>query len=124
MTNRDISKEGPIPMSISVIHPVDSQPVNGNRPDFRKSIGDVCGDLMDILLAKNLDYGNTIAKSPRLLPKMDPQTAAFVRLDDKIARLEQLINRGAAAVPETMDDTLMDLAGYCILLVAYRRSKE
>jgi hypothetical protein len=138
MNQRNKALEGPIGMTVKMTQldnyagyvpdphpPADSVPVNGGKkPVFRKVIQEVGDGLVTLLLAKNLDYGNNIAKPPVLVPKIDPQTAALVRMSDKVARLEQLTARGPSVASETLDDTLLDLAGYCILLVAHRRCSE
>lgn len=125
MNRRNTALEGPLNMTTTEAFPsADSHPVNGHKkPDFRKLISEVGDGLVTLLLAKNLDYGNNIAKPPCMAKKVDPQTAALVRMSDKVARIEQLAERGAAVPGETLDDSLLDLAGYCILLVAYRRSR-
>lgn len=81
--------------------------------------------LTEILLAKNHDYGNSALSLPFLKPSVGTEFALLVRMGDKIARLKTLLNNhGGAKVDETIDDTLMDLAGYCVLLLVVRWDKD
>lgn len=76
--------------------------------------------LRDLLVSKNRDYGASAFESPSLLPGLMPNAAILVRMSDKINRLQTLsrerITRQVAS--ETFDDTIRDLAGYCILYLA------
>lgn len=76
-----------------------------------------CQRLLDTLIRKNHDYGNSVFKSPILEPDMPPDEAILVRMSDKLARLANLKNKEAKN--ESYEDTILDLAGYCILLLAY-----
>jgi len=68
------------------------------------------------LLRKNADYGGSAHKSPVLLPDLGCGTSILVRMSDKIERLRNLLNSDSdAQVQESIDDTMMDLAGYAIL---------
>ena len=80
-----------------------------------------CVGLCELLKRKNADYGDSFSEPPYLLPKMFPSTAALVRLSDKFHRLQTLWN-SSNRKPETGEsfhDTLRDIAGYCVLLLAY-----
>lgn len=78
--------------------------------------------LADMMAKKNSDYGSAAFDSP-LLVALTPSTAVLVRLSDKIKRLEHLA-RNSALVGETFEDTLRDLAGYCVLYLAIKRTEE
>lgn len=70
------------------------------------------------LLKKNADYGSSVFKTPRLAPETDPGTAIRVRMADKVERLERLLGGEPAEVKESINDTMLDLAGYAILYLA------
>ena len=75
-----------------------------------------------IYKAKNADYGDSFHKS---FVKHGP-IAALVRMDDKLQRVEQLLlhSDGLKVKEETVEDTLIDLANYAIMLVIeLRRNK-
>lgn len=64
--------------------------------------------------AKNADYGNSFDKS------LDKRglVAALVRMEDKMNRLDSLVDK-EARVEESMRDTLMDLANYAVMTVRW-----
>lgn len=74
--------------------------------------------LVDMLLRKNSDYGSSAWRPPVLAPDMDWRTMILVRMSDKIARLATLQASIDPQVNESIEDTLRDLAGYCLLYVA------
>lgn len=84
----------------------------------------ICKTLENTLLRKNADYGNSSQRAPILIPRLSAQDALKVRLSDKIARFIQLEQSGAARVNESLDDTLLDMAGYCVLLLIARKEKS
>lgn len=70
-----------------------------------------------MLLKKNADYGGSAWKVPILAPHLSPGDAIRVRMSDKISRLIELSGK-AGEVNESTLDTLLDLAGYVVLLRA------
>ena len=87
-------------------------------------IRDVCGELLETLLAKNSNYGDTAGEPPILAPWLDPEVAIRVRMSDKVSRLRTLLTKETDKVGESLRDTLMDLAGYSILLAIELDRKE
>ena len=75
----------------------------------------VCEHLNEIYRAKNHDYGDSFARVRANYPN-----AICIRLWDKLLRLETLVNGEHAMVDESIDDTLMDLANYCIMEMVER----
>lgn len=64
-------------------------------------------------LAKNADYGDSFGESIKTFGLV----AGVVRISDKYHRLESLLRKGDAQVKdETLKDTLMDMANYCVML--------
>lgn len=72
------------------------------------------------LLRKNADYGSSGLCEPILVPGMEPRQALLVRMSDKIARIQTLQHKGPE-VAESLEDTMLDLANYCLLWVAADR---
>jgi hypothetical protein len=69
-----------------------------------------CNDLKDLLLKKRQDYGpagSTIGRFGML--------GIVIRLGDKYERLANLVMNSKKANYESVEDTLMDIAGYAIL---------
>lgn len=71
--------------------------------------------LAEVLLKKNTDYGDAVSSSPLLAPNLDPGTALLVRMSDKTSRIRNLIETGRNEVNESLKDSVLDLAGYCLL---------
>lgn len=90
------------------------------EPDRFKVIVD---KMHDTYIRKNHDYGNSFDVS------MDEEglTAARIRLNDKWLRFKQLSKGEEALVKdESIRDTLLDMANYCIMTVMWmdRNKKE
>lgn len=80
-------------------------------------ISEVVENLRKILIAKNKNYGNSVFQTPALLPDLPAEKAIFVRMSDKVARLASLASGEKDRVGESIEDTLLDLAGYCVLAI-------
>lgn len=77
--------------------------------------------LADVLNQKNLAYGDSFTKSVDKFGK----TVIAVRLSDKFNRVCNLIKRGELKEnDESLEDTLLDLAGYSILGLKYLKEHE
>lgn len=72
----------------------------------------LCDRLAIILEKKNKDYGDSFHKQ---FSKFG-MVSALIRISDKFNRLDNLITTNAKpeVSDESVKDTLMDLAGYCI----------
>ena len=72
----------------------------------------ICIALNEIYKIKNNDYGDSFAKLREEIP-----SAVLVRIYDKYSRLKTLkLDKEKAMVKdESIKDTLMDLANYCIM---------
>lgn len=72
---------------------------------------EICMRLKGVYAAKNHDYGDSFAKVRKEFPN-----AVLIRIADKFERLKQLMSGEAPQVKdESIDDTLLDLANYCIM---------
>lgn len=77
--------------------------------------------LADVLNQKNLAYGDSFTKSVDKFGK----TVIGVRLSDKYNRIEHLIaNHELKENDESLEDTLLDMAGYSILGLKYLKEHE
>ena len=77
---------------------------------------DICSFLNDTYKRKNHDYGDSFAQLRNRLPN-----AILTRLFDKYLRLETLLNGATQEVKdESINDTLMDMANYCIMELVER----
>ena len=77
-------------------------------------IRETCDEIRDLLVRKNASYGNSAGNPMRVFSTTDAVEGLKVRIDDKISRL----SRGAEFPNE---DTLVDLAGYLVLLLIETR---
>ena len=81
---------------------------------------DICNRLNTTYKAKNADYGDSFAKVRKEYPD-----AICIRLMDKLERLKTLIGGSEQQVTdESIDDTLLDLANYCIMELVERKVDE
>lgn len=87
-------------------------------------IESVCDTLKTTLKAKNSNYGNSAFGNPIFTPDVSPREALLVRLSDKVARLQTLLRGEPDKVGESVKDTLLDMAGYCVLIMAEEMIRE
>jgi len=76
--------------------------------------------IAELLERKNKDYGNSF---DQLREKYGP-VGFYIRVADKLNRIEQLDTNQAMVKDEAIEDTLNDLIGYCVLELAYRQAKK
>lgn len=79
---------------------------------------DLVTALNDLYKRKNHDYGNSFAKQ-----RLRDSNSILIRLYDKYLRLEQLLTtqEEAQVKDESIEDTFLDLANYCLMEVVERR---
>jgi hypothetical protein len=79
--------------------------------EFRESVEETFWELQDLLLSKHKDYGpKNISDSPG-----GPLNGLRVRMHDKLARLNNLVDSGADPKHESLEDTFKDMANYAII---------
>ena len=82
---------------------------------------DLYKGLLETWRKKNADYGNSFDKG---IQKRG-YVSALCRMDDKFNRIDELLSSGVQLVDdESVKDTLLDLANYCVMLVRYIKEKE
>lgn len=69
----------------------------------------VCDEIKDMLIAKNLSYGDSALDPVRIFSKSDSAEQIRVRIDDKLSRF-------ARGRDYPGDNDINDLIGYLILL--------
>lgn len=82
-------------------------------------IKNIAPEISELQAKKDHDYGNAFDKSMN----QGGLTALAIRLGDKLSRLETLIDN-KAMVNESIQDTLIDIAAYAIMGVAWLRQKQ
>ena len=81
---------------------------------------DICKELNEIFKRKNSDYGDAFAKLREKYPD-----AILILINAKTLRLDTLLSGKERQVEgEKIEDTLFDLANYCIMEGIERRIKR
>ena len=79
----------------------------------------VCDEIKDLLLQKNIKYGDSALDPLRVLSKASAKEQILVRIDDKLSR----ISRGDILHED--EDVINDLIGYLVLLkIALKREAD
>ena len=88
-----------------------------NKAEKHKAI---CEHLNDVYVAKNNDYGDSFGDMYRELGII----TAVTRIGDKFNRLKSLAKKDEQCVKdESITDTLLDMANYCIMTVIEMNEK-
>lgn len=99
-----------------------SETSNKNKIDMHQQI---CRELTEIYRKKNSAYGDSFA-----ILRAEVPNAILVRVFDKYSRLKNLLNSSDKQQvkqyekDESIDDTLKDLANYCIMELVERQVKN
>lgn len=72
-------------------------------------INRVCNEIKDLLMEKNLAYGDSALDPVRIFSKAEPSEQIRIRIDDKLSRF-------AKGREYPGDNDINDLIGYLILL--------
>lgn len=84
-----------------------------------KNLDTILQELQYIMLKKHEDYGPmNIAGAPG-----GPMNGLRVRMYDKLARLNNLVDSGDTPNYESIEDTLLDLANYAIIGLLVQRGQ-
>ena len=76
----------------------------------QQEIARVCDKVKNLLLEKNMKYGDSALNPIRVLSKSGPIEQILVRIDDKLNRIKQ------GGILGDDEDVLMDIIGYFVLL--------
>jgi hypothetical protein len=94
---------------------------NGLSPaiKFESDVRDIMIELGDLLISKHKDYGpKNISQSPG-----GPLNGLRVRMHDKTARINNLVDKGLSAQHEPLEDSFKDLANYGVIALLVLRGK-
>jgi hypothetical protein len=118
-----------LPQSIAKAMLLEEYPEDGKvaeydeRPFGEKVFKEYTDRMLNTYIKKNSDYGSSFDE----LFDEYGMDSVLIRLKDKYNRLKSLTKPGQKqmVVDESMEDTLLDLANYCILtLVKIRKNKS
>jgi hypothetical protein len=80
---------------------------------------DLTEELVELLVSKHKDYGpKNISDSPG-----GPLNGLRVRMHDKLARINNLIDSGKNPNHESLEDSFKDMANYAIIAMLVMREK-
>lgn len=90
-------------------------PIDENEPRNVVLFKQLASSIAELYARKNADYGDSFSKSVEKYGII----AALTRMSDKWNRLENLIlnKREGLVGDERIEDTLLDLASYCLMTV-------
>lgn len=83
----------------------------------------------EIMLAKNHDYSGEVDafrnfKMVEQLGISSVEQGLLVRMTDKLSRVSNLLGKEGKVLDEKVEDTLLDLANYAVILKCYMESKK
>ena len=88
-------------------------------PEFSDEVRIVYNELMDLLLSKHRDYGpSNIANAPG-----GALNGLRVRMHDKLARINNLVDENKNPEHESLEDSFKDMANYAIIGLLVLRGK-
>ena len=100
----------------------DSQPKNSSvarELHLEVNLSNLSQELSELLLSKHKDYGpKNISQSPG-----GPLNGLRVRMHDKTARINNLVDKGLSAQHEPLEDSFKDLANYGVIALLVLRGK-
>jgi hypothetical protein len=86
---------------------------------FESAVGATYQELLDLLLTKHKDYGpKNIADAPG-----GAINGLRVRMHDKLARINNLVDSGKDPKHESIEDSFKDMANYAIIGLLVLRGK-
>lgn len=104
-----------------------------NKEEYMAYHGECCIKMMEITKAKNSDYTggspDPFANFQQIghvvqLPQV-VEIGFLTRMSDKFSRIGSFVTKGILEVKdESVEDTLLDMANYCILFAGYLKSKR
>lgn len=82
---------------------------------------ELCEEMHSLYERKNADYGDSFSQLRKRYPNF-----VCMRLFDKLNRLDTIIQPGYSCKvsDEKIEDTLMDIANYCIMELTERRVEQ
>lgn len=92
-----------------------------------------CDRMVALTQKKNADYsGGSVTQDPfanfsevEMLGIASTEQGFLTRMNDKFARIRSFVKKGVLMVSdESVEDTLMDLANYSILMAGYIKAKR
>ncbi len=102
-----------------------------NRETYLKTFEELTTQMLEITKKKNSDYtgdDSSPFKNFTMVETMgfaSTEQGFLTRITDKVMRVSSFVKHGILQVAdEKVEDTLLDCANYCLLMICYLRSKK
>jgi hypothetical protein len=92
--------------------------------DFSHKVSTYLLEIRELLISKNIKYGNSALEPIGIFSKLDPTEGLLIRIDDKLKRIKN------GSLEKDDEDVINDLIGYLVLLKIqtleekYKRNRE
>jgi hypothetical protein len=120
LKKQDHKRKAVRPKDLSPYIPLPVTKLSDTEPSkFELSLWELTDELADLLLKKHKDYGpSNIADAPG-----GALNGLRVRIHDKTARINNLVDSGAKPENESLEDSFKDLANYAIIALMVLRGQ-
>jgi hypothetical protein len=78
--------------------------------EFSTQVSEVLIEIKDLLISKNLKYGNSALEPLGVFSQLSAKDGLLVRIDDKLKRIKN------GSLEKDDEDVVNDLIGYLVLL--------
>ena len=78
--------------------------------NFANKVSTYLLEIRELLISKNLKYGNSALEPIGIFSKLDPREGLLIRIDDKLKRIKN------GSLERDDEDVINDLIGYLVLL--------
>jgi len=92
--------------------------------DFSYKVSSYLLEIRELLISKNIKYGNSALEPIGIFSKLDPREGLLIRIDDKLKRIKN------GSLEKDDEDVINDLIGYLVMLKIqsneerYKRNRE
>lgn len=102
-----------------------------NREQYLQTFEELTAQMLEVTKKKNSDYtgdDNSPFKNFTMVETIgfaSTEQGFMTRITDKVMRVSTFVKNGILQVAdEKVEDTLLDCANYCLLMICYLRSKR
>jgi hypothetical protein len=85
---------------------------------FHEEVSKVLDHIKEMLIAKNLKYGNSALEPLGVFSQLSPQEGLLIRIDDKLKRIKN------GSLEKDDEDVINDLIGYLVLLKIHTNAEK
>lgn len=97
-----------------------AQAYENEQQRFQREVEEVTDSIKNLLVKKNVAYGNSALEPKRIFSKSSPKEQLLIRIDDKLSRIAN-----QNFTESDGSDTIDDLIGYLVMYkIATKREKS